>query len=54
MRIATGEVEERQEPENPAAVLGRRGGAARAKAPTPEQRPGIAKRGAAPRWSKPE
>ena len=54
MRITTGEVEERQEPENPAAVLGRRGGAARAKALTPEQRRAIAKRGAASRWSKPE
>ena len=31
MRIATGEAEEGQEPENPAAVLGRRGGAARAR-----------------------
>lgn len=31
MRIATGEVEGGQAPENPAAVLGRRGGATRAK-----------------------
>ncbi len=43
MRIATGEAEEGQEPENPAAVLGRRGGAARAEALTPEQRREIAK-----------
>src|SRR3712207_7101183 len=50
MRIATGEVEEGQEPENPAAVLGRRGGAARAKKLTPEQRREIAKKGVASRW----
>ena len=54
LRIATGEVEEGQGPENPAAVLGRRGGAARAKALTAEQRRQIAKKGAASRWSKPE
>ena len=53
MRIATGEVEERPEPENPAAVPGRRGGAARAKKLTPEQRQGTAKKGAASRWSTP-
>ena len=44
IRIATGEVEEGQEPENPAAVLGRRG--ARAKKLTLEQRREIAKKGA--------
>ena len=54
MRIATGEAEEGQEPENPAAVLGRRGGAARATKLTPEQRREIAKKGAASRWNKPE
>ncbi len=54
MRVATGEVEEGQELENPAAVLGRRGGAARAKNLTPEQRREIAKNGAASRWGKPE
>ena len=54
MRIATGEVEERPEPENPAAVPGRRGGAARGKKLTPEQRQEIARKGAASRWSKPE
>ena len=53
-KIATGEIEEGQKPENPAAVLGRRGGAARAKKLTPEQRREIAKKGAATRWSKPE
>lgn len=53
MRIATGEVEEGQEPENPAAVLGRKGGAARAKALTAEQRAEIAKKAAAKRWAKP-
>ena len=51
MQIATGE--EGQKPENPVAVLGRRGGVVRAKALTPEQRRGIAKKGAASRWSKP-
>jgi len=55
MRNATGEVEEGPKPENPAAMLGRRGGAARAKKLTPEQRREIAKKGAASRWgSKPE
>jgi hypothetical protein len=54
MRIATGEAEEGQEPENPAAVLGRKGGAARARNLTPEQRREIAKKGAASRWGKPE
>jgi len=54
MRIATGEVEEGQEPENPAAVLGRKGGAARAKALTPEQRAEIARKAAAGRWKKTE
>ncbi len=53
MRIATGEVEEGREAENPVAVLGRRGGAARAKKLTPEQRQEIANKGAASRWSKP-
>ncbi len=52
MRIATGV--EGQEPEKPAAVLGRRGGAARAKKLTPEQRAEIARKGAAKRWGKPE
>jgi len=47
-------VEEEQEPENPAAVLGRKGGAARARSLTPEQRREIAKKGAASRWGKPE
>ena len=54
VHVMRGEVEEGQEPENPAAVLGRRGGAARAKNLTPEQRREIAKKGAASRWSKPE
>ncbi len=52
MRIAAGE--ERPEPENPTAVLGRRGGAARAKKLTPEQPQEIANKGAASRWSTPE
>ena len=54
MRIATGEVEEGQEPENPAAVLGRRGGAAQARKRTPEQRREAARKGAAPRWGRQE
>ena len=57
LRIATGEEpDDRQpgQPVNPAAELGRRGGAARARKLTPEQRGEIAKKGAASRWSKPE
>ena len=50
MRIATGEEAEDAAPENPAAVLGKRGGAARAKALTPEQRKEIARKAAAGRW----
>jgi hypothetical protein len=56
-RIATGEIKE------PAAVddgkdpnakaLGKKGGAARAKALTAEQRSEIAKKGAAKRWERP-
>jgi hypothetical protein len=53
-RIASGEEAEDTAPENPAAVLGRRGGAARAKKLTPEQRREIARKGAATRWKKPE
>ena len=53
MRIATGEEAEDAPPENPAAVLGRRGGAARARKLTPEQRAEIAKRAATERWAKP-
>lgn len=57
MRIATGEeVEETKEPApvQSAAEMGRRGGAARARNLTPEQRRAIAKKGAASRWGKPE
>jgi hypothetical protein len=54
MRIATGEVQEAQEPENPAAVLGRCDSAARAKALTPEKWREIARGAAAWRRSKPE
>ncbi len=54
MRIAAGEAEGGQGPEDPAAVLGRKGGSARAKKLTPERRREIAKKGAASRWSKPE
>jgi hypothetical protein len=43
-RIATGEVEEGQEPENPAAVLGRKGAAARARNLNATAGPGRAER----------
>jgi hypothetical protein len=55
MRIATGEIEETipDDGKDPAAkALGRRGGAARAKAMTPERRAEVAKRAAAKRWAK--
>ena len=58
-KIATGEIEDEFGPEEPkpgkdaaAADLGKRGGAARAKKLTPEQRREIAKKGAASRWRK--
>ena len=57
MRIATGEeTEETKEPAPgpSAAEMGRKGGVARARNLTPEQRREIAKKGAASRWSKPE
>ncbi len=54
MRIATGEIEEGTPPDDgkdPAAKsLGARGGAARAKAMTPERRVEIAKKAAEKRW----
>ena len=54
MRIATGEEEdEREATASAAAQLGKLGGAARAKALTPEKRAEIARKGAAKRWSKP-
>lgn len=46
MRIATGEEAEDAAPENSAAVLGNRGGAAREKKLTPEERKEIAKKAA--------
>ncbi len=55
MRIATGEVEDAPEKsgKDPAAAsLGKRGGAARAKKLTPEQRAEIARKAAAKRWSR--
>jgi hypothetical protein len=57
MRIATGEFEEGTPPDDdgkdPAAKsLGARGGAARAKAMTPERRAEIAKAAARKRWKK--
>ena len=53
MRIATGEIEETTDDDgkNKAAVeLGRKGGKARAKKLTPEQRSEIARKAAAKRW----
>lgn len=51
MRIATGEIEdERDATASAAAQLGKLGGAARAKALTPERRAEIARKGAAKRW----
>ena len=55
MRIATGEEAENipHDGKDPAAkALGAKGGAARAKAMTPERRAEIAKKAAAKRWSK--
>lgn len=52
-RIATGEEEEdmpKSGKDPNAAALGRKGGAARAKALTPKQRSQIAKKAAAKRW----
>ena len=54
MQIATGEAEEEYEDDgkDPAAkALGKRGGAARAKKLTPEQRSEIARNAANRRWS---
>ena len=54
MKILTGEIEESTEIDDgkdPAAkALGKKGGAARAKALTPERRREIAKKAAAKRW----
>jgi acyl-CoA reductase-like NAD-dependent aldehyde dehydrogenase len=53
-QIATGEAEEEfeaaPEKDEAAAALGRKGGAARAKAMTPERRAEIARRAADARW----
>ena len=50
-RIATGEEQdEREAASSAAAQLGKLGGAARAKAMTPERRAEIAKKAAAKRW----
>ena len=54
MRIATGEEEEDAPKESAAAEMGRKGGAARAAAMTPERRAEIAKKAAEKRWAKPE
>ncbi len=52
MRIATGEKEDVTTPASAAAILGRLGGAARARNMTPERRAEIAKKAAAKRWDK--
>lgn len=52
MRIATGEIDERLPTRTAAAELGRRGGKARAKALTEEQRSEIGRKGASARWAK--
>jgi hypothetical protein len=57
MRIATDEIEETipDDGKDPAAkALGKKGGAARAKAMTPERRAAIAKKAAAKWWAKPD
>jgi hypothetical protein len=51
MKIATGEIEENSDPtSDAAAVLGRKGGAARAAALSQSKRRSIAKKAAAARW----
>jgi hypothetical protein len=56
MRIATGEIEEATRPDDgkdPAAkALGKKGGAARAKSLSSDERRAIASRAAAARWKK--
>lgn len=55
-KIATGEIEEKAAPDDGkdpnAKALGKKGGAARAKAMTPERRAEIAKKAAEKRWGK--
>lgn len=57
MRIATGEEQDTPPPDSgkdaAAVSMGRRGGAARAAAMTPERRAEIAKRAAVKRWGRP-
>jgi hypothetical protein len=50
--IATGQVSDNQVNAAPAAEMGRKGGAARARQLTPEQRAEIARTAAAARWKK--
>ncbi|MDX2236023.1 MAG: hypothetical protein NW203_00525 [Hyphomonadaceae bacterium] len=56
-RIAVGEDEDRPAPDDGkdpnAKALGKKGGAARARAMSPERRAEIAKKAAAKRWKKP-
>ncbi len=49
-QIATGEIEEKSESPSPAALLGRKGGEARAKAIPRKRRREIAQSAAAKRW----
>ena len=52
MRIATGEIEERETPKSAAAELGSKGGKARAAALSKTKRKAIAKKAAAGRWGR--
>jgi hypothetical protein len=51
-KIATGEIMENESPDSAAAALGRKGGAARAKALIKEKRAEIAQKAAATRWTR--
>ena len=57
-KIATGEIDEELEPEQPHSQVrreaGKKGGKARADALTPERRSEIAERAAAARWEQPD
>jgi hypothetical protein len=50
--MATGEIDKDQEKDPAAVALGKKGGKARAKSLTPEQRKAIAKKAAKSRWKK--
>ena len=52
MKIATGQISETAKPKSAAAELGSKGGKARAKTLSTEEKATIAKKGAAKRWAK--